>query len=855
MNLGSVFVGLGGIRSWLADLAVLPLLGAAAFLLFTASASLRPVEAAVLMMVAAGLVLLGRRWLAWQRRLAPESLLADRAGRILRGDRAPLAPHAGMEPADLVVTQALNLLLEEGRRTEERFESLHRAVLREWTDLDGLLGQVQQRSGEDRTAQAAVRKRLVTFGRELREVVERSMKVDRIELELRLRADQHRIQGQAFRATMEQAQARLDKVEGLMAELRETFPRLREGEESLGRLAGAGVRLGGRLDLAVKGLATHTPRLVEETRNRADQLRRFRSSADDLRDQAEALARRIEAFRGESQRRIESFGGAQGTLHAIDQAAQQAGLLAVNTAILAQQGGGGAPLQAIGGRLRGLADQTSQGAADLGRALDEHQQGMERENAGLWDLQEVTQRLGAGIQELIHVANHLDQQGQDLERALEGQVALVGQVQEASDRAEQSLLDIGGCSTAIQSALGRQWGVEAKAAAEMDELFRTGRHLAEAGRDLSRIAEKNMEEIWEILEGQQTLRRSEAYRQIAHGDLASLLGPEDRTDPVWNRVAWARAQRRPRLLEATGRARPFGRLDQAGGIRMLLLGLDALGRPEPSAVKGWSCDEDGQVWRLLLAEGLGAEDHRHGLQEALRESPLQACLPGTEVHVSAAGVEVRLPFPYPGLPRFLAGLGLEMTVDSTAWHAPVREAGQRVVPVQRFFWCGPGMEPSRRSGLMRLVHAWVRDDPQHENFMPWLPYDGRRPPCPWLSGSDAEERLEAQPKVRCLGLGAEAASLRPMLNRLIQAGAEEGEGEAVLCAAALGHAHPEALLLWLFQAGAGMAGAPHPDLAPLRARLQSEVLGAQSPDPYRAAWQLLEDLQRKGWMLPLPSAE
>ena len=111
MRLGSVFVGLGGIRSWLADLAALPLLGAAAYLLFMASASLRPAEAAVLMMVAAGLVLLGRRWLAWQRSLAPESLLADWAGRILRGDRAPLAPPAGMEPADLEVTKALNLLL------------------------------------------------------------------------------------------------------------------------------------------------------------------------------------------------------------------------------------------------------------------------------------------------------------------------------------------------------------------------------------------------------------------------------------------------------------------------------------------------------------------------------------------------------------------------------------------------------------------------------------------------------------------------------------------------------------------------------------------------------------------------
>jgi hypothetical protein len=70
----------------------------------------------------------------------------------------------------------------------------------------------------------------------------------------------------------------------------------------------------------------------------------------------------------------------------------------------------------------------------------------------------------------------------------------------------------------------------------------------------------------------------------------------------------------------------------------------------------------------------------------------------------------------------------------------------------------------------------------------------------------------------------------------------------------LGHAHPEALLLRLFQAGAGLADAPHPDLAPLRVRLQHDVLEARAGDPYRAAWSLLEELQRKGWALPLPSA-
>lgn len=75
-------------RRLAADLAILPILGATAYLLFRTSASLRPLEAAILMMAAAGLVLLGRRWLSWQYRLAPAGFLADWAQRILDGDRS-----------------------------------------------------------------------------------------------------------------------------------------------------------------------------------------------------------------------------------------------------------------------------------------------------------------------------------------------------------------------------------------------------------------------------------------------------------------------------------------------------------------------------------------------------------------------------------------------------------------------------------------------------------------------------------------------------------------------------------------------------------------------------------------------
>jgi len=31
------------------------------------------------------------------------------------------------------------------------------------------------------------------------------------------------------------------------------------------------------------------------------------------------------------------------------------------------------------------------------------------------------------------------------------------------------------------------------------------------------------------------------------------------------------------------------------------------------------------------------------------------------------------------------------------------------------------------------------------------------------------------------------------------------------------------------------------------------VLGGSTGDPYQAAWTLIEDLQREGWLMPLPS--
>lgn len=842
-------------RRAIADLAILPVLGGTAYLLSRASSLLEPLESAALMMAATGLVLLGRRWLAWQRELVPGGFLADWAHRILEGDRRQAVAPPGLGTEARLAAQAMNAVIQAGQEAEADLARLRSATARDWRDLDGLIGTVQLQQEVRDEAYRSAQARLGSLGRELKSAVESALHLEHLELDHRLRADQNRLQGQAFHAALEQMQSGLDQVGDLLEELHSSFPRLRREEDALGRLADSGLRQGARLGLAVKGLVAHTPRLLDETKARTEQLRRFRHAADGVRDQAEALSRRIGAFRDETQGRIRAFGSAQGSLRSIDQVAQQTGLLAVNVAILAQQGGGATGLQAIGGRLRNLAGQTAEGATDLERAMDQHQQGLERELGGLWDLHEVTQQLVSSVQAFLRMSGQLDQQGQELERALETHLGLVDQVRQASERAERSLHEVAERSTAMESALVRQWGVEAKMVPELERMARLSLHLKDVGEGLARASQQNIDEIWNILGRHQELRRQEPYRLVVSGGLDGLFGSGGADGSAWNRITWARAERRTRLFEGLGGSLPpYGVHDEQGRTRLLLLGQDALGRPEPSALQDWTCDEAGQRWHLSLLEPLRTEHHRLSLLEVLKESALGACLPGLELRIFPEGVVLELASPYPGLSRFLAGLDLALPVEAEAWDGQLREPIPRMVLSQRFLWVGPEMPFDLRHAFIRLIHGWVRDDHRHEGFLLGLPYEGHRPPCPWLAEGEGAAFPEERPRLRCLGLGADPSGLHSLRDRLLEAGAEEGDGGAILCTAALTHAHPEALLLRLFQAGSGLADGTHPDLVAFRSRCQLEVLAGMSPDPYRAAWRLLEDLQGRGWVLPLPPA-
>ena len=835
-----------------AELAMLPCLGVVAYILFRFGDRLGALEGALLMTAAAGLIGLGRHGWAWYRSLQGESSLEAWAQRTLVGERLPLQP-GSLPPSAGAFPLALNAVLQDERRFRAEVAQIREAVAREWRDLDALLESAEQGHAEAQETVHLEGARREALGGELRQILEEGLSTAGLEVDHRTRSEQHRLQGQVAEDALGQLLARLDQVGNLLDELQDSFPTLRREEEALQRLADAGFRRGARLSLAVKGLVVDTPNLVAATRARQLSLQDLRQAADAVKDESEAMARRLEAFREETQVLIRAFDATQGSTRELDLAAQQTGLLAVNAAILGQQGGGGEGLLVIGGRLRTLSDQTVASTAELDRTLDRHREGLRREIVNLWDLQEVAGRLHGSVQDLLRVAGRLDLDGLELERSLDAHLGVVDQVRQDSERAELSLREVGECAAGLATAQVRQWKVEAKLAPERERLAQVGGRLGGAVEALLRLGQEADGDAWGLVVRQRLLQGSPAYQELT-GRTSLPTSPEGPAQaPVWRRVALARSRRRPRLTEAQGLdPRPSGRRGSDGAWALRLLGRDALGQVEPSALAAWECDAEGLTWRFRLAEPLCTDAHRAALLEALRESPLRDCLPGLLLRVAPQGVDLLLPSPYPGLPEFLAGLGLEIPLEAGAWERPFRAVGSAPLVVSHFLWLGPAAGGGLGNPCLSLVHQWVRHLPEHEGFLHGLPHPGDRPACPLPMQSQGPDSLPAPMAVRGLGLAAETDLLEPLRERLLQAGAHEGLGGAVLCAVGIGHAHPEALLLRLFQADAGLGSDPHPALEPYRIRFREEVLAERGGDPHAAAWTLLEDLQREGWVLPLP---
>ncbi|HEX9010636.1 MAG TPA: hypothetical protein VF804_09720 [Holophagaceae bacterium] len=837
------------------DAVILAVLGLLEYAILSHPSSIQPGEGAVLVMAFAGLLILGRRGLSWQRDLALDAFLPDWVARVAAGSRQRVQPPQGLTSDADLTARALDAVLADIGDSRQALADLQEAVARDWREVDATLAEVQQQQAADRVNLGRAAERLATAGAELKAVFEDSLQLDRIELDQRLRADQWRLQAQAFVGSLEQVKTGLDQFENLVEELRDTFPRLlREGDD-LGRLANSGMRHGARMGMAVRGLVEHTPRLLEEAKTRLDQFRHFRKAADELRDQAEALGRRLEGFRTDALDRTRAFGGVQGSLKIIDEAAQQAGLLAVNAAILSQQGsGGGAGVQAIGGRLRHLAGQTSRGVAEVERALEEHSRGLDHETTSLWTLQEVTETLLSGLQSLLRSATYLDQQGQELERLLDTQVAQVDHVRQMSEHAELALHEVGERARAIERAMGRLWAVEAKLLPELERLSRGGVRLTDSGRELSQISQQNIEAIWNILARHHEIRRSGAYRQVTAGELGTLLTPPAEGEGSPARVAWARALRRPRLGGTRMPPALRGTREADGTRRLRLLGLDALGLPEPSALQQLTWSRGGRDWRLDLREDLRSEDHRMALLETLRGSDLQACFPDLQTRITPEGAFLSLPFALGQLPAFLAGLGLDLPVGAEGWDGPLRAPAAVPDAMQAFLWVGPEADPLLRRETLRQVHGLVHEVPDHHLLLPQADFEGERPSCLWLGeAEDAGSDLAQALPFRFENLGTPEAFASTWRERLLQAGGREGREGAALVLVRIAPVDPALLLLQLFRREAHLACAAHPALAPYRDRARSEVFALEAPDPTRAAWDILEAFRSEGWLLPLPA--
>jgi hypothetical protein len=202
-------------------------LGGVTWLLFARARTIRPGEAALLVLVTSILLIAALRWWNWHQRLAQGGALMDGLARILEGGRELLSLSEGLSKADGQVVKALNALLAESRTQKADLAELQHAAARDWRELDALLGAIQNRHEEECAIQARGKARLESLGRELKRTIEGALQLEEVELNYRLRADQSRLQGAAFRSALDQVRTGLDQFENLLEELQDTFPRLR----------------------------------------------------------------------------------------------------------------------------------------------------------------------------------------------------------------------------------------------------------------------------------------------------------------------------------------------------------------------------------------------------------------------------------------------------------------------------------------------------------------------------------------------------------------------------------------------------------------------------------------------------
>ena len=834
------------------DAMILAVLGLVGFLMLRYPGALSPLEGGLLVATVGFLLILGRRALGWHRAMTVQAFLPEWAERILAGDLRQVEPPPGLDWEQRrvaeVINQALGALAKGGRERKGLVED----YLAEWEATEGVLRELEGERDRSFALQEGLLKEMAVLGEELRHQLESGSVMARVAERRRGLADAAASSlGSTVDMALDQLKEGIERQEELLQQLRDTLPRMRREADALTQMADRALRRAARLDVTIRGVASHGAQMQEGVQDRAVQLLRLRELALDLRELGEGLQRRALALRTGQ----ESLSDIEESLQSIDHVAKQTGLLAVNAAILSQEGRGSRGFQVIGSKIRLLSEQTTEGTAHVSRLLGEHRLRAAREAIETASLSEALQTLQGSLHELLLNAGRVDHQGQELDRALEAHQDMIRALEQAGTDAIEVLRELGPKAQSIESLVQRQRGAEQDLEGQQTQSFRIMERLGEGARALIRSQEEAHADLWFLMDRHENLRHSRVYRAFTQGQVGEHLeGARARRaeeTAAWAAAADLRAQRN--LILGAPPAPPKGHagVREEDRLALRMLEPDAFGLPRTAAVTRLKPQDGGRVWELSLAPALQSEEGRLALLVGLRESLAELWIPDPDLVFTQEGVRLSLPFAYPNLPLLLAGLGAELTFPQAHPEWELREPVALHPAVCTFAWMDPRLSPQQRHALLLGLHHLVEHQPGHEAY-PLGPAPGVAGPCPRCT-QDQELRARPLPPDLALrfwspqapeGLGAWKQALR----------FREGDGPVQMTVGRLQlpYPRPEALLLALAHPRAGFLDASVPTLAEVAAELRAQVLAAPGPEGADRAWELLRRLERGGWIMALP---
>lgn len=846
-----------GGRQLLVDAGILAVLAGVVALMLRFPGVLGPLEGGALVATVGFLLILGRRALGWNQAITVQAFLPDWVRRIALGDLRTVEPPPGLSADERRVAEALNQCLSEISRLRTHRDNLVADHLREWDEAEALLQNLEAERERSFDDQERLLQELDTFAVELRTQLEDAQVSARVADRRRGLADAATSSlGSGVETALDALRLGLERQEELVQIIRDTLPKLRRESDALSQLADRAMRRSVRLGSAVKGVASHGAQMLEGIQDRAVQLLRMRELAMDLRELGEGLQRRAKALQQVEGEAGASLQGIHESLQGIDHVAKQTGLLAVNAAILSQEGRGSRGFQVIGSKIRLLSEQTAQGTAEVSRILGEHRLGLARDAMELASLADSMTLFHARLHELILNMGRMDHHGQDLERSLEMHQELIRDLETSGREAADTLQEIPLRAEMVGALALRQRASEQELESGQSQSLRHMDRLSEGAMALIRSQEEAHRDLWMVMERHEALRHSRAFQTLAQGRLQRLQ-EEVRTRREEERASWSEAAdlRSQRSL-ILGLAPPLPEgipgAQEEDRVRFRLLEEDAFGLPRPGALERLRASEGGRIWHLHLHRNLRHEEGRLALLVGLREALHETWIAEPDLSLTDEGVRLLLPFPYPNLPLLLSGQKVDLVLGADGMETLPRPPAPVLDTWMTFLWASPALAPHERQVALQAVHGWVEHRGGHERFPLGMP-PGLVGPCVRCT-VEPEQRVGHLPPglgLRTWSCGGDPASLEAWATRLALP-AKGPSSELVLGSLRLPYARPEALLLALSHPTHGLMDGSAVALAEVTRELREEVLARPGVPGALKAWELLRRLERGGWIMPLP---